>query len=58
MYFTIACLEEPFRSFKATIAAAIISIYFGWSAGLADDLALEAFFAAGDSLIFAVIVFL
>ena len=39
MYFRIACREEPFRSFNAIIAAEIISIYVGCSAGLAGFLA-------------------
>jgi hypothetical protein len=43
MYLTIACLDEPVRSFKATIAATIMSMYLGCSAGFLG----AAFFFAG-----------
>ena len=39
MYFRMACRDEPFRSFKEVMAATIISIYLGCSAGLAGFLA-------------------
>ena len=33
MYFSMACRDEPPRSFIAAIAAVIMSMYGGWAAG-------------------------
>ena len=46
----MACLEDPFRFFKAAMAAVIISMYFGCSAGFLGAAFFWAFGAAADMI--------